>query len=179
MLIVAGITRSGLSVTMQMLHAGGYPCEGDAPAFEKHPMGKIPWDECRDKAVKLVDSHHHFPPQGTECDVIRLKRTYREQIKSFNKWNSVFGLRELPEDKVLRSLIRDYDIIDEWVSRHRTLLLNFEEIIRSPLQAAKKIAEFCQRHLDVAAMAAVVRKRDITCYPTLLELELLAQHEAI
>ena len=31
MIIVIGIARSGLTVTMQMLEAGGYPCEGHYP----------------------------------------------------------------------------------------------------------------------------------------------------
>lgn len=71
MLIVAGITRSGLSLTMQMLHAGGYPCEGEPPDFEPHPVGEMPWERCERRAVKLVDAHHQFPPAGS-YDVIRL-----------------------------------------------------------------------------------------------------------
>ncbi len=174
MLIVAGITRSGLSVTMQMLHAGGYPCEGEAPAFEEHAMGAIPWSECRDKAVKLVDANLHLPPHDVDCDVIRLRRTYREQVKSINKFISAFGMPEIPSGNLLRSLVRDYDLIDKWASQYRTLVLDFEELMLSPLAAATKIAEFCQRPLNTEAMAAVVRKRDAACYPTLLELELLA-----
>lgn len=41
MIIVTGIARSGLSLTMQMLHAGGIPCAGEPPAFEPYPLGQI------------------------------------------------------------------------------------------------------------------------------------------
>ena len=57
MIIVAGLTRSGLSVTMQMLWAGGYPCLGRWPAFEQYAVGRVPWHLLPDRvAVKLVDA---------------------------------------------------------------------------------------------------------------------------
>lgn len=94
MLIVAGITRSGLTVTMQMLHAGGYPCMGEYPAFECFDIGKIPWRECEGFAVKAVDAQLQNPPDSA-CKVIRLRRNLVEQCKSINKWNNLFGPLDL------------------------------------------------------------------------------------
>ena len=95
-IIVGGVTRSGMTVTMQMLHMGGFPCFGNPPAFETYMIEKIPWGECEGRAVKLIDMHRHFPPNG-DYRVILLKRSLREQAKSINKF-----LRMLQEPTLLK-----------------------------------------------------------------------------
>lgn len=50
--IVAGITRSGLTATMQMLAGGGFPCLGEYPGFEPYGVGQVPWQRCEGLAVQ-------------------------------------------------------------------------------------------------------------------------------
>lgn len=171
--IIAGVTRSGLTATMQMLHAGGFPCAGTHPAFEDFPMGQTPWSECHGKAVKLVDSHHHFPPTG-DYRVIRLQRNLTEQAKSFNKWcRLLFGAAGAPLPRVVASLERDYRIIDEWASQQKAVLrVHFEDIVACPRLVAQTISSFVGTDLDVEAMVKVIVPRNAKCYPGLLELSM-------
>ncbi len=177
MLIVAGITRSGLSLTMQMLYAGGYPCEGEPPAFEEHVMGDIPWEKCKDRAVKLVDAHLDLPPDGP-YDVLRLRRNPQEQARSYIKFSAAFGVPAVPISKLVGSMRRDYVAIDKWASQHRTLMLEFEDLITDPGGSALMLREWTGRPLRVDRMAACVVKRRPECYPGLLELSLI-EKEAI
>lgn len=86
MILVVGLTRSGLSLTMQMLHAGGHSCFGGPPAFDGYDLGKIPWRSVGMMAVKVVETHLQFPPRDFgPFRVIRLGRDFREQAKSF-RW---------------------------------------------------------------------------------------------
>lgn len=175
--IVAGITRSGLSLTMQMLHAGGYPCVGHPPAFEEYPVGEIPWPEVRGKAVKVVDTHLHLPPPGRYF-VIRLLRDLREQARSLNKWTSaMFRLPPAPISRIVASLRRDYATIDEWCfQQEKCLELRFEDILARPARAALDLCDFLGWDLDPARMREVVVTRPPECYGGLLEAELIRRY---
>ncbi|KKN38356.1 hypothetical protein LCGC14_0754310 [marine sediment metagenome] len=172
MLIVAGIARSGLSLTMQILHAGGYPCEGEPPAFEPH-LGGIPWERCGDRAVKHVDTQLNLPPGGP-YDVIRLRRNLQQQARSFTKWAAaLFRGRAIPISRIIASFRRDYAVIDDWAVNHRLLVLDFENLITDPKGSAFAIRNWTGKDLDVDRMAACVVKRSPNCYPGLLELSLI------
>ena len=170
--IVAGITRSGLSLTMQMLSAGGYPCKGEWPAFEPFQIGRIPWSECKGFAVKLIDPQRRFPPPG-DYRIIRLSRDLREQAKSFNQFNAAFGFPPVPAGRLIKSFKRDYRVIDKWARRHRTMRLDFETIITDTTHAAEMISTFVRAELDIEKMVACVVVRNPECHPGLLELSLI------
>jgi hypothetical protein len=169
-IIIAGITRSGLTATMQMLDAGGYPCAGKYPSYEAFDIGEIPFKDLQGKAIKVIDTHTQFPPTG-EYHVIRLRRNYKQQAKSMYKLLSNF--MPLPKSFIPqseKSLPKDYATIDAWAKRQKGLLeLDFEEIITNPLAAAKKIAVFIEYPLFIDRMAAVIKERSTDCYPTMLE----------
>lgn len=172
-LVIAGITRSGLTVTMQMLQAGGYPCAGEYPAFEPFDISRIPWSDCDGLAVKLVDAHLNLPPPG-DYRVIRLVRDPKQQARSLNKFIGVVtGLPPVPVPVLVRSFKQDYKAIDRWASRHPTLRMRFEDIITDPAATSKRIAAFTGKQLDTQKMAEVVIARDPECYPTLLEAKML------
>lgn len=171
MIIVAGITRSGLTLAMQMLHAGGYPCAGSYPAFEEYPTGDAPWGELQGKAVKLVDAHLQLPRDG-DYSIIRLHRNMKEQAKSFNKFISVMGFPPKKKKILIKSFIRDYKIIDRWAKRHNCLRMHFEDMINNPAKSSQKIAEWCPQDLDIKKMESCIIKRSPDCYPTFLELSM-------
>jgi len=168
MIIVAGIARSGLTVTMQMLHAGEYP------AFEPYNIGEIPWNACKGLAVKLVDAQLHIPPRGKKQKIIILSRNLTQQARSLNKFfGAITGLPLTSETALIRSLKRDYAVIYRWARKQRTLALKFEDIINKPLEAAKAIAEFSGKNLNIEKMAGVVIDRTPECHPELLELRMI------
>ena len=64
-ILILGLARSGTSLLMQMLEAGGYPCFGEGPGFEPCMPDDIPWNEVKGKAVKVLDPQYgKFPPKG-------------------------------------------------------------------------------------------------------------------
>lgn len=173
-IIVAGITRSGLSLTMQMLAAGGYPCAGTFPDYEPFPIGQIPWSGIDGMAVKLVDAHRQLPPVGPKYRIIRLNRNKTEQARSINKWMAAFFHLSANVSVLLGSLRRDYETIDAWASEHDTLVLEFESIIKSPRESAERIVEWLGCPLDIDEMVKAVKPRGVECYQGLLELELIS-----
>lgn len=177
-IIVAGQTRSGLTLTMQMLDAGGVPCAGEFPAYEPYPVGCTPWGRLTSHAVKLVDSHRHFPPPGDYL-VILLKRNFDEQAKSVAKWlRLVSGVESIEVGKLRRSLESGYRTIERWASQQDGLLrIRFESLITNPQKESKRIAAFIQEHLDEDAMQKAVIKRGTDCYDGLLELQLLNKND--
>lgn len=170
-LLVTGIARSGLTLTMQMLYAGGFPCEGPNPSFEPHLMGEIPWPDVKGRAVKVVDLEYQVPPHG-DYRVIRLRRDVVQQAKSINKWNNVFGQPSLPVPNLIATLRRDYRTIDAWLERYPRLLLDFETLCEQPREAAQAIADFVGRPLDIERMVGCLIPRSPKCHRRMLELEL-------
>lgn len=173
-IIVAGVTRSGLTMTMQMLKAGGYPCHGEYPAFEPSDIGQIPFSELAGNAIKVVDTHTQFPPTG-DYHVILLRRNTREQAKSIIKFlNLVAGFKVSKSKGSIarfeKSVISDMAKIDAWAKRQSGLLeIDFESIISAPIAYSFKIADFVGKELSISAMASVVVKRTTMCYDGLLE----------
>lgn len=175
MILVAGITRSGLTLTMQMLQAGGYPVCGEYPAFEPYPFGHIPWTNIGNRAVKVVDIKLQFPPLGS-YKVIALRRNLKQQAKSINKFNAaLIGLPAVKVGALVASLKRDYIEIDNWLctKENEWLRLQFENMIYDPIHTAREINSFVGGNLDIDKMAAVVKKRNADCYPGLLEAEMI------
>jgi len=179
-IVVAGICRSGLSLTMQMLYAGGYPCVGTPPAFEEYPVGTIPWNQVRGKAVKVVDTHIQFPPDYVECDVLRLYRKPEEQAKSFNKFMGAFGYPPLRLERIIQSYKEDYEKIDDWCRNKRTFHPHFEGLIDGTELLVKEICHWIgDDSLDQKKMIDCVVKRSSRCYPGMLETKLIDHYDSI
>ena len=176
-LIVTGIARSGMSLTMQMLDAGGFPVAGEWPAYEPYSLGKIPWDECRGKAVKVVDTHLQWPPRADSeaYDVILLYRNANEQAKSVIKMASL-ALRSdtnkrSDRRRIARSIQKDRARIHTWARRYRTLELFFEDLTEHPASTANKIMRFLKVSMAAERMTSTVVRRKPECLPHLLEIE--------
>ncbi len=178
-IIVAGIIRSGLTATMQMLDKGGYPCLGKFPGFEEYPIGEVPWRECEGKAVKLIDSHRQLPPKG-QYHVIRLARDIDEQVKSHIKFMKLMGLHVRPErdwNALKINIVRDYQIIDEWASKQvKSIIVNFENFIKDPLTTALFIKSEFDISLDCEAAASAIVDRDPKCLDDFLEAQFEIQN---
>ena len=156
-------------MTMQMLHAGGYPCAGEYPVFEPYKIGDIPWNSVKGKAVKLLDAHLHLPFELKRQKVILLTRDPIQQARSFNKFLlHIIGLPPVPESNLKLSFKKDYATISKWLKRHDVLKLQFEDIIKNPMDAAQKIVVFSGQNLSLTKMAAAVIPRDPECYPGFL-----------
>jgi hypothetical protein len=178
--LVVGCVRSGLSLTMQMLDAGGFPCVGKYPAYEKYDLKKINWKECRGKAVKVVDTYKQFPPVGYSYKIIYLQRDPIQQALSFNKFlREIVGQPELPLQLVQDSFAQSYGLINQWFNRSKGVkgIVKFEDILSKPQIVARRLARIVGQKLDTSAMAKSVVDRSAKCYPGFLEMSLIDKVE--
>jgi len=178
--LVMGCTRSGLSLMMQMIHASGYPCKGEPPAFEVYPMMEIPWEDIGGFAVKVVDADTQLPPAGHRAKIIRMTRDLKEQAKSIQKFTGFLMGIQIAEctEELVESLKVSYAKIDQYlkIENADTLVVPFEKLIQYPRYTARRVDKYIRGYVSevrVEDMQNVVRHRNPGCYPGILEMDLL------
>lgn len=182
--IVSGLPRSGTSLLMQMLQAGGFPVLTDhhRKADSHNPKGYLEFEktkilhrdktwlcEAQGKALKLVAPLIGFlpPPQSAlPYRVLFVGRPVEEIALSQKKM--LASLRENPSQlspekarKLLnQQLVRSFALFRSWdsTSSFRFLYLDFPSIIQNPVAAASEIHEFLgyPRIFDPQKAAAAV-----------------------
>lgn len=192
-ILASGLGRCGSSLTMQMLHAGGIPCEGEAPAFEcRDAIAAINTGDAHHlsgHAVKLLDPFRRGwrPMPGPDYRIIWLDRDPKQQAKSQAKFMDLMGIsRQRPKWRVVMSKLRS-DRRSSWRTLNKALDVNgqilklrFERILTHPMETALKIQDIVGRPLDVDAMAACVLPRGPECMPDLaIELALSRGYDVI
>lgn len=182
-IIVAGLGRCGSSLMMQMLEAGGYPVEGEFPAYESEGNRAL-WDADNPelyagRAIKLVDPFR-YKTSHVGANVIYCTRDLGEQAKSQIKFATLMmGLPNRPSPTDLRKmrkiLERDDRRARSWLAPRAGVWLEvrFEDTINVPYVVAQRIADFLGHQPDVAAMSGAVRLRTDKCHPSLFEATLL------
>lgn len=173
--IVSGLPRSGTSLMMQMLTAGGVPPVTDSAraADESNPRGYFEleavkrlrsdqtWlDQARGRAVKIIHLLlRELPIDGRfEYRVLFMQRPIEEVLASQRamlarqgKQAASTSLAGVYESQVAQA--------QEWMRTHSCfsfLALDHQRVVQQPEASAAEIAEFLQRGLDVKAMAAAV-----------------------
>jgi hypothetical protein len=176
--IVSGLPRSGTSMMMQMLVAGGIPpvTDGERMADASNPQGyfeltrvkQLPqqndWlDESRGRCLKVVAPLVPHLPQRAACRVIMMNRDLDEIVASQHRMLDR-GHQESAKltDAQLKSFLRQQlTLAVNLLQAHGvpTLVVSHAEAVQQPNAVASRIQEFLGRPLDVAAMGAVVDAR--------------------
>jgi hypothetical protein len=176
--VVSGLPRSGTSMLMQMLEAGGMSILADQvrQADEDNPRGyfefeatkKLIQDQswiaaAKGKALKVVVPLVCALPPGYRYRVLLIERDYEEILDSQAKMILHRGV-DLPDSPERRErLQREFA---RALARTKTtlggrpdvqlLVLRHEDVMRDPEGAARLIDGFAGGTLDQARMAAVV-----------------------
>lgn len=202
-IVVCGLPRCGSSLTMQMLSAAGISCVGEYPAFEvtddieqeMNPYGQDVSLEAaeiftgdfierhQDHAFKLLDPHRILLPTGFSYRFIFLTRSRRQQTYSSLKMLRLMGeikggLSDYEIETMHEGMRKDEKEAFETIGKHEGSILKvrFEDLISHPDSTADRIAWFLNLPKEsIALMARCVRPRSVTCYPGMLELDLLAE----
>jgi hypothetical protein len=173
--IVSGMPRSGTSMMMQMLMAGGMVplTDSQRTADESNPKGyfeaeivkqlgkKNRWvRECGGKVIKVVAPLIPFLPQGVNYKVIFMLRDIGEILDSQAEMLKRLGREQGQVDRqrlgqVFKNQIH-FAIQYLAVYRHRVLKTPYRDVINDPRIAAHQIRDFLGQELDVDAMAASV-----------------------
>ena len=174
--VVSGLPRSGTSMTMKMLAAGGCPiltdelrtADADNPEgyFEFERVKQLHEDsswlsEAGGKAVKIVSFHLAGLPSGYSYKVLFIRRALDEVLASQRQMLVRNGQEGgSVADEQLRALYEKHlREVYAWLGRQHgmgVLFLEHRAALEYPMETAKSIATFLGRTMDVEAMAAAV-----------------------
>ena len=175
-IVVSGLPRSGTSMLMQMLDAGGLALLTDAKrtADEDNPQGyfeleqvrHLPCDDgrwlrdARGKAVKVVSTLLRYLPDRNNYKVILMRRDLSEVLASQARMLTRRGqvhdtdqvrMRRLFEDDLWRAIY-----LIKHASHFDYLEVDYTQVIEDPKAQAVRIADFVAARLNIDNMAGVV-----------------------
>ena len=177
--IVSGLPRSGTSMMMKMLEAGGQAIltdnlrEADANnpkgyyEFERVKNmkdGDLAWmSEAVGKAVKIVTGLIMFLPSGYNYKIIFMRRDLNEILSSQKKMLGRLGKEDdnIPDNKMAKVYEEHLKEVRGWLIRQpniETLYVNYNSMVKDPKEALNKINDFLGGGMDVSVMAGVVDK---------------------
>ena len=173
--VVSGLPRSGTSLLMQMLHAGGYPilCDEQRAPDADNPRGYFEFDKVRalerdatwmataeGKAIKVVSPLLRSLPANHEYRVIFMRRELDEALASQERMLERRGQPAGPDRGLMRTHFqRHLETVTAWLSaqKHvRVTYCDYATVLTDPQAAAQAIAEFLDAAVDTAQMAAAV-----------------------
>jgi LPS sulfotransferase NodH len=174
--IVSGLPRSGTSMTMKMLEAGGIPpltdqirgADLDNPKgyyeFERAKKlreGDVDWiSEAEGKVVKIIGALLVHLPPNYEYKVLFMRRKIEEVLASQAKMLVNRGEKNKVDDTTMASLFEKHlTQVEDWMDSQANLEyidVNYNEMLRDPMPLVKKINQFLGGGLDEAAMMGVV-----------------------
>ena len=174
--VVSGLPRSGTSMMMQMLQAGGLEILTDAvrTADGSNPKGYLEFEAVKDldkgppppwlagargKAVKIVSSLVRWLPEGHDYRVIFMRRNLDEVILSQNKMLADRGSHpDVAQNDRVKHLYQAHveDTLRLLRGRRSVsmLVVDYSEALARPVDTARQIGRFLQAGLDVDRMAA-------------------------
>jgi hypothetical protein len=174
--IVSGLPRSGTSVMMQMLAAGGVPVLSDGVRvpdvdnpqgyFEFEPVKKTRQDprwlqQAQGKAVKVVHLLLLELPLSLHYHVILMRRAIEEVLASQRTMlqrleKSGAGL---PDNRLSSIYTEQIETTRRWLFSHpqfRTLEVNYIDCVRNPVMTAAAVNSFLGGRLDEEKMVRTV-----------------------
>ncbi|MGR3219237.1 MAG: hypothetical protein ACUZ8H_05385 [Candidatus Anammoxibacter sp.] len=187
-IIIIGMTRTGTSLTMQMLDKGGLPTFGEYPAYEEKENSTflITQQDIDDNAgniMKVVDPLLAYKRgvQFDNCKFVFLTRNRTEQAKSIIKMAmiSFAGMgspvyRKSDVRKIARSIKRDErECLNKIIKDKPIFKSCFENIISNPREYLKKLESFLCMTIDIETAVKEYVFRTSCNYDGFLELDLL------
>jgi len=179
-IVVSGLPRSGTSMMMKMLEAGGQPILTDnlREADENNPNGyyefervkQLPdgdygWvNEAGGKVVKIVTGLIMNLPSDHKYKVIFMQRAMKEVLASQKKMLGRLGQRDdkVEDDKMKKIYQEHLKQVNLWISKQpnvEVLYVNYNTMLGDPIESLQKVNEFLGGEMDVDVMAGVVNKK--------------------
>jgi hypothetical protein len=176
--VVSGLPRSGTSMAMKMLEAGGLAVvtDGQRTPDEDNPKGyyedervkrlhkeqdKAWLHQARGKVVKIISFLLKSLPADHNYKVVFMHRNLKEIIASQNKMLARLGKpNDLPDEAAAQILAAQVKDAAFFLKRPQfdVLELHYAEMLADAGPQAQRLAEFVGQPLDVEKMAAVVDK---------------------
>ena len=161
--VVSGLPRSGTSLVMQMLAAGGYPilCDEQRSADADNPRGYLEFapvkalerdatwlPQAEGKAVKIISFLLNKLPSNFE--VLQSQETMLQRR----------GQPPGPDGKVMGNHFRKHlQAVDQWLTEQKHIqVLNcpYAELVQNAAKTAESIRDFLSMDLNVTRMISAV-----------------------
>jgi hypothetical protein len=175
-IIVSGLPRSGTSMMMKMLEAGGLEVLTDnvRTADEDNPKGyyefervkKIETDkawlpEARGKVVKMISALLRHLPDDHRYKIVFMQRRIEEVLASQRQMLVRRGkpTDAVSDEKMAASFAKHLQQVDEWIAAHpnvEVLYVSYNDMVEDAAPHTRRIDEFLGGRLDTAKMTGVV-----------------------
>lgn len=177
--IVSGLPRSGTSLMMQMLAAGGMSplSDGERQADVDNPRGYLEWErikqlpkdpaciaEAEGKVVKVISRLLLSLPEGHEYRVIFMQRPLAEVLASQDVMLRNRGTAGVPNATMAVLFEKELRAVHAWLDSKayiKTLRVPYREVLGDANSISQKITQFLGVNLNVEAMTQQV---DATLY---------------
>jgi hypothetical protein len=173
--IVSGLPRSGTSLMMQMLAAGGLPVltDQERKPDTDNPRGYLEWEpakllpkqpdliaQAEGKVVKVISQLLMALPDGHEYRVVFMERPMPEVLASQDEMLRRRGTTDFVSHDVMTNAFQGHlKKVNAWLEAKAGLTLlriGYGDLLRDPLQQARAVQKFTGHALDVEAMARQV-----------------------
>src|SRR5512146_1150738 len=176
--VVSGIPRSGTSLMMQMMAAGGMPVltDGQRSADANNPRGYFELEsvkalgknqdivgQAEGKVVKVISSLLPSLPKQFQYRVIFMCRPLEEVVSSQNRMLERLGMEvpPTPTAAVIAAFQEHLKKTKSWLSQQpnfEVLYVDYPAVLQTPEEHARKICSFLGRVLDVSAMISQIEQ---------------------
>jgi hypothetical protein len=172
--VVSGLPRSGTSLMMQLLHAGGIPAltdhirtpDPDNPRgyFEFERVKKVKEDtawlkEARGKVVKMVSQLLYDLPPTELYRVVFMERDLEEVLDSQEKMLRRLGRPMAPRDGLRRAFALHLNRVRRWLTEQPNVValrIRYVDVVTRTVEEVGRVNEFLGGRLEpTAAFRAV------------------------
>ena len=175
--IVSGLPRSGTSMMMKVLEAGGLPVliDGLRAADPDNPEGYYEFErvkeldkgdsawvaETQGKAVKVISALLEYLPADYQYRVIFMHRNIEEVLNSQRKMLARRGedVEAVNDAEMADLFAKHVTKIKQWLRRQpnfAVLDVDYNEMMQTPESYIRMINQFIDNTLDEQAMAAMI-----------------------
>ena len=174
--IVSGLPRSGTSLMMQILEAGGLAvlkddireADADNPKgyYEFERVKQVAQDQAwlqdaRGKAVKMVSALLLDLPDTYTYRVIFMRRKMEEILASQKTMLKRSGkpVDAVGDDKMAALFRKHLSQVEKWISEQpqvQGLYVSYNELMADPIKEIERISQFLGNELDAKRMASVI-----------------------
>jgi hypothetical protein len=175
--IVSGLPRSGTSMMMKMLEAGGMQILTDnvRSADENNPMGyyefervkklkdgDITWVEtAQGKAIKVISALLEQIPRDFHYKIIFMRRDMNEILASQKRMLEIMGQSNgnLSDGQLATIYNKHLASIEGWLARQTNLeviYVNYNSLLKDPNQYLMQLQTFLRGNLDIEKMRGVI-----------------------
>jgi len=176
--VVSGLPRSGTSLMMQMIVAGGIPAltDGLRSADENNLKGYLEWEAAKalpqdpeaiaaaeGKVVKVISALLRSLPGPYEYRVVFMRRPLDEVITSQNRMLERLGkeVAPVPQAAVVTAFTNHLTEIKKWLAEKPNMKVHYVDypaVVLQPAAESERISEFLGRPLDIGRMTAQVEQ---------------------